>query len=101
MMDWYRALLQLRRSTPSLWAGPLDSVVVRIDPDANAFTFQRGDIIVAAGLAPFRLPLPAEDAGWEMLLDSSGGASSLADNGHVQVPTEGCVVLRARSRPSS
>ncbi|MFZ9890076.1 MAG: DUF3459 domain-containing protein, partial [Myxococcota bacterium] len=97
MLTWYRALLALRRSTTSLWAGRFEDVHFDVVPSKNSFIMQRGDVLLAAGLEPFRLGLPASGAPWTVRLDSTG-ACQIDDEGRIEVQSEGCVILRNSSR---
>ncbi|HEX4905865.1 MAG TPA: malto-oligosyltrehalose trehalohydrolase [Acidimicrobiales bacterium] len=50
MLEWYRALIQLRRTTPDLADGRLDVVKVHADDDACTLVIERGSITVVANL---------------------------------------------------
>jgi maltooligosyltrehalose trehalohydrolase len=50
LLEWYRALIALRRSRPDLTDGRLDGVRVDVDPDARRLTFARGGVEVRADL---------------------------------------------------
>ena len=63
VLDWYRALIALRRARPGLAAGPLDDVAVAFDEHARWLVVHRraAGVSVAANLATSRrtCPLPA------------------------------------------
>jgi maltooligosyltrehalose trehalohydrolase len=50
VLDWYRALIHLRRGTPDLADGRLDLVRVQADDDAGTLVVQRGSITIVANL---------------------------------------------------
>ena len=50
MLEWYRALIRLRRTTPDLADGRLDLVKVRADDDARTLVIERGSITIVANL---------------------------------------------------
>ncbi|HEY0794585.1 MAG TPA: malto-oligosyltrehalose trehalohydrolase [Acidisarcina sp.] len=66
MLEWYRALIRLRRSTPSLMDGRMDAVNVRFGDDGDEgkwFELQRGPIRVVSNIGAtchiFSLPVGA------------------------------------------
>jgi maltooligosyltrehalose trehalohydrolase len=50
LLEWYRALIALRRSRTDLTDGRLDRVRVDVDPDVRRLTFVRGGVEVRADL---------------------------------------------------
>lgn len=50
MLDWYRTLIALRRSTAGLADGCMDRIAVRYDEQAGWLVVERGQIRVAANL---------------------------------------------------
>jgi maltooligosyltrehalose trehalohydrolase len=96
-LDWYRALIALRRATPELHDGRRDLTEVTHDEDAGWLTLRRGPIAVAVNLGadPVTLPL-----GGELLLRYP--ASVVVAEGEVTLPPDGVVVMRASAlRPAS
>jgi len=59
-LEWYRALIRLRRATPDLLDGRIDQVTVGFD-EAGWIRVERGRVTVVANLAaqPVSLPRPA------------------------------------------
>ncbi|HKJ13216.1 MAG TPA: malto-oligosyltrehalose trehalohydrolase [Ornithinimicrobium sp.] len=51
MLDWYRLLLQLRRSVPDLRDTPLGQTQVDFDSDREVWWVRRGDVTVVANFA--------------------------------------------------
>jgi maltooligosyltrehalose trehalohydrolase len=68
LLDFYRALIALRRSHPDLVDPRLDRVEVRYDEDARWLTIRRGICTVAANLAAGPQRIPA--SGGTVLLSS-------------------------------
>ncbi|MGB8385395.1 MAG: malto-oligosyltrehalose trehalohydrolase [Dermatophilaceae bacterium] len=97
MLDWYRALIALRRSEPDLHDGRLDRVQVDEDPRAGWFTVRRGAILLAVNFSaePARVPavLPADG---EVLLHWAEGTIRSSDNG-VRLGGHDVAVFRAAS----
>jgi malto-oligosyltrehalose trehalohydrolase len=65
VLDWYRALIALRRSRPEFADPRLDRVRADYDEEARWLRIHRGGLLIVAavGSAPARIPLP----------DSAGG----------------------------
>ncbi len=72
MLEWYRKLIALRRSTPELNDGSLENVEVRFEEEEKWLTMRRGRILVAANFAEKAVALPVE-RGAEILLKSAEG----------------------------
>jgi malto-oligosyltrehalose trehalohydrolase len=64
LLDWYRALIALRRTRPELTDPRLTEVTVDFDETARWLVLTRGALCVAANLGaePVRLPAPATAA---------------------------------------
>ncbi len=75
LLEWYRALIHLRRQTPALTDGQREAVGVRFDEAARWLVIERGPVTVACNLAgrSQRVLLAAPRAG-EILLASRPGA---------------------------
>ena len=58
LLDWYRALLALRRSRPELADPRLDQIHVDYDEDARWLLVHRGQLRIAANLGPAEAILP-------------------------------------------
>ena len=61
LLQWHKSLVALRRRIPALSDGDFEPVHTTWDDDAGWFVLRRGEITVAANLAPEpqRLPIPA------------------------------------------
>ena len=60
MLDWYRALVALRRGTPALLDGRRDAVVTRVDEEAGTLAVERGPVTVAVNLGAHGRELDVE-----------------------------------------
>jgi maltooligosyltrehalose trehalohydrolase len=58
LLDWYRALLALRRSRPELADPRLDQIHVDYDEDARWLLIHRGQLRIAANLGPADATIP-------------------------------------------
>jgi maltooligosyltrehalose trehalohydrolase len=89
LLEWYRALIALRRSEPALLDGRLDRVHAVADEAAQTLVLRRGPIVVAAnlGAGPVRVDVEEHD----VLLASTPGA------GPASLPPDAVVVLRIRT----
>ena len=69
ILDWYRKLIQLRRTIPCLNDGEPGNTTVTFSEDQKWLCIKRGSIVVACNLAPAKRSLPfAEDV--ELILAS-------------------------------
>jgi maltooligosyltrehalose trehalohydrolase len=59
LLDWYRALLSLRRSRPELTDPRLDQLRVEFDEDARWLIVHRGPLRIAANLGDGLAHVPA------------------------------------------
>ncbi len=94
MLDWIRALIALRRSTPELLDGRLEQVAVQVDEAARTIVVRRAGIVVAANLdgRSRRVGLPEGVAAEELLLRSK--AEARLSGAEVALPPESCAVIR-------
>ena len=92
MLDWYRALLALRRSEPDLADGRLDRAAARVDAAARWLSLRRGAIAIAANLGDERQAVPVGGAVHEVLLASSSGYAFAP--GEVTLSPESVAVVR-------
>jgi maltooligosyltrehalose trehalohydrolase len=72
VLDWYRALLHLRRTEPALSSAEFPEV--ESDPAGSWLRFRRGPLLVVANLGASALTLPV--APCALLLGSAGAAVS-------------------------
>lgn len=57
VLDWYRALLRLRREHPGLLEAP-DAGGVEVDGGSGRVVVDRGEVVVVANLGPEPVPVP-------------------------------------------
>jgi maltooligosyltrehalose trehalohydrolase len=89
ILDWYRALIHLRRSTPSLNNGTPGSTRVAFDERRKCLRMSRGTIVAICNLGEeYRFPLPP---GARILLASQ--AISNGDQGSVTLPQDSVIIL--------
>ena len=89
LLDFYRALIALRRSHPDLVDPRLDRVEVRYDEDARWLTIRRGTCTVAANLAPAPGQIPV--AGAAVLLSSD--PDGRVRDGRIELAGEAVAIL--------
>jgi maltooligosyltrehalose trehalohydrolase len=59
VLDWYRALIALRRREPALWSSePPELELQEDEPGRGWLLFRRGSLLVAANLSPEALSVP-------------------------------------------
>ncbi len=89
MLEWYRALIQLRRASRALNNAEPGNTRVRFDRQQMGFTMERGDITVVVNLgnSEFRVPLPE---GHKVLLGSS--EAETVEYGTIAVPADSVVI---------
>ncbi|HVU73284.1 MAG TPA: malto-oligosyltrehalose trehalohydrolase [Mycobacteriales bacterium] len=73
MLDWYRTLLNLRRTEPDLADGRLDRASADGDDAARGLALRRGTIVLAVNLSDVRQSVPVGGAVLEVLAASSPG----------------------------
>ena len=95
MLEWYRALIGLRRRIPALTDGRREDVQAEFDEAAGWLVVARGPVTIACNLAQQwqRLPLAAERA-------AEIGLASHADvargPGWIDLPAESVAILMER-----
>jgi len=91
VLDWYRALIALRRSTPGLGDGRLDRVAVRYDGQAGWVVVARGELRIAANLGEAETKIDlGDDAGTQVLAASDPGI--VVDGSYVTLPPDSVVI---------
>ena len=95
MLEWYAALIALRRKDPELNDDRLDRVEVVSDPDGEWITLSRGRIrLVCNGSEhPFEVPVPGADRGAEIVLAWDASTTRQTCDG-VELGGHGVAVLR-------
>jgi maltooligosyltrehalose trehalohydrolase len=93
LLDWHRALIQLRRREAAFTDGRMDLVKTHFDETACWLVVERGSITVACNFSsqPQRVPL---HAGKHATLLASAEAITVA-NGEVNLPPDAVVILKA------
>jgi maltooligosyltrehalose trehalohydrolase len=91
MLDWYRALIRLRRATPCLNNGGQGNVCVTFDEEQGWLQMQRGTIQVLSnlGAAERTFPIPQSSS----LLLASHETIRIAGN-TITLPRDSAAVLR-------
>jgi maltooligosyltrehalose trehalohydrolase len=95
LLDWYRALLELRRSRPELTDPRLDQVRVEFDEDARWLVLHRGSLRIAVNFSDAAVPLPvaSSEAGpVTLLLGSDPGVA--VESGAVLLPPASLAVVQ-------
>jgi len=92
LLDWHKALINLRRRSPALSDGNFDEVHPTWDEDAGWFCLTRGPITVACNLAGHAQAVPVPDDGATILL-ASAPAGTAVSGGAVTLPPDSVAVL--------
>ena len=88
LLEWYRALLQLRQREPALQGGPFPDV--QIQPESGALCVRRGPVQIVANVQPAECTATV-DGGAVLLLGSGGAALS---GTQLALPAWGVGILR-------
>lgn len=90
MLDWYRSLIRIRRSSPDLHRGDLNAVEVQFSDRDHWLLMKRGEIAVACnfGKDPWLVPMPGNR---EVLLGSGGEIRACGDG--VVLPPKSVLIL--------
>ncbi len=91
MLEWYRALIRLRRTAPCLNNGEPRQTRVLYDQQEMGFSMERGDIVVNCNLGDkeLRFPLPE---GAQLILSSQQVAA--VQNGAVMLDRDSVAIVR-------
>ena len=92
MLEWYRALIRLRRASPCLNDGTPGNVAVEFDEEEKWIRMERGTILVVCNLGPEPLALPIAESNSLQL--GSHDAISLTDDVLHLPPDSVAVVIR-------
>ena len=95
MLAWYRALIALRRATPSLRDPRLDHVEIACDASGGWMRMTRGEIATAFNLGVGSASVPLGEGRWQVEL-ASGGVEVGRDEALVTLEPESVAVLRRR-----
>jgi maltooligosyltrehalose trehalohydrolase len=96
VLEWYRALIRMRRSMPVLTDGHLDRVVAAFDEGARWITIERGPITVVCNLADTAQTIALRREPDRSILLASDGHADL-DDSRVRLPGES-VAIRGSQR---
>jgi maltooligosyltrehalose trehalohydrolase len=94
VLDWYRSLIALRRSTPDLSDGRLDLVRVQADDSNGTLVMRRSSIVVACNLGAEEQKCDVGGGSTATVLLSSGDVA-LEDGGSVRLGPDSVAVLRS------
>jgi maltooligosyltrehalose trehalohydrolase len=94
MLEWYRSLIELRRSEPSLLDARAAATEVRVDDPHRWIHVERGDIVVVANLGDEPTVVPSDHPARQVLLASRAGISATVEGW--RMPAQSVVVASAR-----
>jgi maltooligosyltrehalose trehalohydrolase len=92
MLEWYRALIHLRRRSPSLNDGDLTHSSVRFDETARWLAMDRGQVKILCNLGDEGTSFPVPE-GFRIALSSRAGLAP--SEGNLTVPAKTLVILSA------
>jgi maltooligosyltrehalose trehalohydrolase len=95
LLDWYRALITLRRHHPALRDGDYQRVAVDTDERRRQLVIRRGPITIACNLAD--QPVTVDTVGATTILLASNGEVRLQD-GRLEIPAESIAICEARDQ---
>ena len=93
ILDWYKKLIALRRSSSSLLNGHLDEVTVRFDEDAKWLLMRRGEFELGFNLGKEAVTLPLSVEGGIVLSSDDRNA---VDAGQVTIVPDAVVIVRGK-----
>ncbi len=91
MLNWYRELIRLRRSTPSLNNGEPGNTVVTFNEEERWLCTARGSVVIACNLGSDSRPLPVIDGG-KLILASR--PDIVGEDGTIALPPDSVAILR-------
>ena len=91
MLDWYKKLIALRRSTPDLTDGSLAQVEVKFNEEQKWLTMQRGAILVALNTGSDIAIIDVKPT--EKMILASYGAIAVEQN-TIDLPPDSIVIVR-------
>ena len=93
LLEWYRTLIRVRRTSPSLLDGRLDRVRSRFDEAARWFVVERTETVTVCNLADRAQRIPCEVGSSSSVLAASDTAVTVTPGG-LNMPPESVIVLR-------
>ncbi|HJR46004.1 MAG TPA: DUF3459 domain-containing protein, partial [Actinomycetota bacterium] len=94
IVEWYRDLIELRRSLPDLGDGSLDQVTTFFDEDQRALIVQRGDVSLTCNFSDDYAKIPAERGSTTRQLLASAEDPEWDESGLVLPPTSATIWTR-------
>ncbi|MGC1424581.1 MAG: malto-oligosyltrehalose trehalohydrolase [Terracidiphilus sp.] len=91
MLNWYRELIRLRRSTPSLNNGEPGNTVVTFNEEERWLCTARGSVVIACNLGSDSRPLPVIGAA-KLILASR--PDIVGEDGTIALPPDSVAILR-------
>ena len=91
MLDWYRQLIQLRRTIPSLNNGEPGNTEVAYSEEQRWLRVMRGRIVIAISLAPSAVLVPLEH---KASLSLSSRPNVVVGSGGIILPSDSIAVLQ-------
>ena len=92
MLNWYRSLIQLRQSQPSLLDGDLDDQQVQFDEDSLWLSLQRGSMLMFYNFSESTVTLPVSE--YQSLLLASD-KNIRYSNGNITLPALAFAAMQA------
>jgi maltooligosyltrehalose trehalohydrolase len=94
MLDWYKKLIALRRSTPQLTDGSLAELEVLFDEEQKWLKMHRGPIVIAMSVSDVTRSLHAPSNA-ELVLASSEDV--IVEQGRIVLPPDSVAILKMRA----
>jgi maltooligosyltrehalose trehalohydrolase len=94
LLDWYRALISLRRNRSELTDGRLDGVLVDVDPDGSWLVVRRGGLRIACNLLDQAATVPLDIEVGEVVLSFDPDTTKPGSRG-IGLGGHGVAVLQA------
>ena len=91
LLDWYKKLIALRRSTSALTDGRMDRVDTNYSEDGKWITIKRGDVEVACNLGTDRQAIPISASPKKVLASEEGWQLR---PGLIELPADSVAILR-------
>jgi maltooligosyltrehalose trehalohydrolase len=96
LLDWYRRLIALRRSTPALNDGSLERIEVNFDEIHRWFVLNRGPIAVISNLANSRQTIPIPHPVTLVLSSEADvGMETSGEQSSIEMPPESIAIFAA------
>jgi maltooligosyltrehalose trehalohydrolase len=93
LLEWHRRLIALRKTTPTLCDGRLDSVKVQFDEDEQWLVLRRGPLVLAANLGSTCRTVPVPATNLRVLLSNWNSISAPDSSGSLDMPPDSAIIL--------